>query len=46
MTLVEHSQWGRCVEPWRWRVEEKAAENVFTAWTAAVIELILKNLVP
>lgn len=46
MTLVEHSQWGRCVEPWRWRVEEKVAGNVFTAWTAAVIELILKNLVP
>lgn len=46
MTLVGHSPWAAASSPGDGRVEEKVAGDVFTAWTAAVIELILKNLVP
>ena len=46
MTLVGHSPWAAASSPGDGKVEEKVAGNIFTAWTAAAIELILKNLVP
>jgi hypothetical protein len=46
MTLVGHSPWAAVSSPGDGKVEEKVAGNIFTPWIAAVIELILKNLVP
>jgi hypothetical protein len=44
-TLVGRSPWAAASSSGDGKVAEKVAGNVFTAWIAAVIELILKNLV-